>query len=295
MPEHSSSCGSCTITLALALLGWSTLLQWNQTRLHMDEESLYYVLPGVEESDASFVLLVSHFQAELKHVYEPSHCQVDSRVLLQSPACMQVVKRPWQILCHQHTSVTFFISIIKYGERLKEHSGSEGFEYLYTRTASGVINLESTHRLWNSGGRNLSCGLHLGLSCSYVFSWHPSLSLFISNLWEVFELKSTWTGFYWNLWAPWKVNFVPLMIHLQGTSFVWMCALLMYFSLVQFSGGSHGFPMHVESMFGDPRCICVTFEAKSAKFSASQPVRCGWLGKELIPIVLMGATSYVSK
>lgn len=71
MPERSSSCGSCTITLALALLGWSTLLQWNQTRLHMDEESLYYALPGVEESDASFVLLVSHFQAELKHVYEP--------------------------------------------------------------------------------------------------------------------------------------------------------------------------------------------------------------------------------
>lgn len=97
MPERSSSCGSCTITLAL--LGWSTLLQWSQTWLHMDEESLYYVLPGVEKSDASFVLSMSHFQVELKHVYEPSHCQEDSRVLLQSPACMQVLKIPWQILC----------------------------------------------------------------------------------------------------------------------------------------------------------------------------------------------------
>ena len=31
MPNRSSSYGSCTITLALALLGWSTVLQWNQT------------------------------------------------------------------------------------------------------------------------------------------------------------------------------------------------------------------------------------------------------------------------
>jgi hypothetical protein len=54
-----------------------------------------------------------------------------------------------------------------------------------------------------------------------------------------------------------------------------VCFAHVLFSLVQFSGGSHGFPMHVESMFGDPRCICVAFEAKSAKFSASQPVRCG--------------------
>lgn len=90
------------------------------------------------KSQTQVLSSVSYFQAELKHVYEPSHCQVGSLVLLQSPACMQVVKRPWQILCHQHTSVTFFISIINYGERLKEHSGSEGFEYLYTRTASGV-------------------------------------------------------------------------------------------------------------------------------------------------------------
>lgn len=98
------------------------------------------------------------------------------------------------------------------------------------------INLESTHRLWNSGGRNLSCGLHLGLFCYYVSSWHPSLSLFISNLWEVFELKSTWTEFTWiyghlEKWILYPWWYICKVLQLYGCVLC-SCTFLWYSFLV---------------------------------------------------------------